>query len=234
MTGLFTTMRVRGGYATFWERHLVRLREGAARFALPLPSVAVLRGEIAVAVGGLEDARVRVLLETGGHRVTAQAYEPPTRPWRVRVQTVVPDEETVRFKTLSRDVYKVARQAASDVDEALLIDGDGQCLEFTTANVFLVTGTGTLCTPPATAPLLPGVARAALLHGATEAGFVVEVRPLTIEDASSAAAVIATNALFGVHAVGEISGLGRFADSTWAARLGDTLPRREAEERIIG
>ncbi len=50
--GVFETMRVHRGELPLWPRHLVRLREGARRLAIPLPDDAVLQSHSeAVAAG---------------------------------------------------------------------------------------------------------------------------------------------------------------------------------------
>ena len=49
-------------------------------------------------------------------------------------------------------------------DEALLMDDDGNIAEGSGENMFIVTSDGVLKTPPTSAPILPGLTRATVLH----------------------------------------------------------------------
>lgn len=172
--GLFTTLRARSGALRFWPAHLERLRTGAAELDLRLPAEDRLREAIAAAVGDLADARVRVTLHPDrAPSVEAAAYAAPVAPWRLRPVAAAPRFEQVRLKTTARGIYDAARRAAADADDALLVAPDGTYLEATIANVFLVDAQGRLRTPPATAPLLAGIARAHVLAAARSLGIDV-------------------------------------------------------------
>ncbi len=221
---VFTTMRVvADGEVRFWDDHLGRLEEGAARFGLRPAEPAELRAAILRATDGMADARVRVrVLRDAPFEIEARPYEPPVEAWILQPVAVSPDEDTVRFKTSRREVYEEATRQIAAGRFALLTDEQGRYLECAIANLFFQRGSR-LLTPPAKAPILPGIARKRLFEAAPRAGFEVVEADCTPGIATEAEACFVTNALFGVHAVAEIVGLRAFPDSGLARRLNLTL-----------
>jgi para-aminobenzoate synthetase/4-amino-4-deoxychorismate lyase len=232
--GLFTTLRVDGGRARYWTRHVARLVAGAERFGLEPPAEDALAEAVAAAAAGAACARVRVLLpQGGGHVVTASSWSPPQGPWTLAPVVVGPADERARWKTADRARYDGARARRGGADEALLVDAEGRWLECAAANVFLVLEDGGVLTPPAALPLLPGVVRAMVLEGASALGLTVSEGPVTAEIASRARGAFVTNALLGVHPVAAIEGVGRFPDTETAALLRDAVARPRPEDRIL-
>ncbi|MHC4971402.1 MAG: aminotransferase class IV [Planctomycetota bacterium] len=232
--GLFTTLRCRDGALWFWPGHLARLRTGAAVLGLRCPAADALRDAIAAAVGRLADARVRVTLRPDRDPlIEAAAYSPPPAPWRLRPVAAAPARDQVRLKTTARGVYDAARRAAADLDDALLTGPDGSYLEATVANLFLVDKEGRLRTPPATAPLLAGIARGRVLAVAGSLGIEVAEGPVGRAEAAHARECFVTNALFIAHPVVEIEGVAGYAGGEWAGRLREVIVQRVAENRII-
>jgi branched-subunit amino acid aminotransferase/4-amino-4-deoxychorismate lyase len=217
---IFTTLRVvADGEIRFWDDHLRRLEEGAARFGLRRAGPAALRTAIERAADGIADARVRVRLRCDApFEVEARPYVPPVEPWILEPVAVSPDEDTVRFKTSRREVYEEATRRTAAGRFALLTDPAGHYLECAIANVFFARGSR-LLTPPAAAPILPGIARKRLIEAAPRAGFAVVESECTAESSTAAEACFVTNALFGVHPVAEIVGLRAFPDRGLARRL---------------
>jgi len=99
-----------------------------------------------------------------------------------------------RHKSCSALLYvEAARRAhAAGADEALLGDGEGGIAEASAHNLFAVID-GTLITPPARLPLLPGVTRA----WAIKLGKAVQ-RPITQKDLARASEAFLTNSIRGV------------------------------------
>ncbi|MHC4134340.1 MAG: aminotransferase class IV [Planctomycetota bacterium] len=233
--GLFTTLRFRAGALWFWPAHLERLRTGAAELGLRLPAEDGLRDAIVAAAGGLPDARVRVTLHPDRDpSIEAAAYAAPAAPWRLRPVAAAPCRDQVRLKTTARGVYDAARRAAGDVDDALLVGPDGSYLETTVANLFLVDRKGRLRTPPATAPLLAGIARDHVLAAARSLGIDAAEGPLRRLDAAQARECFVANALFVAHPVVDIEGVTGYASGEWANRLREAVVQRATESRIIG
>jgi branched-subunit amino acid aminotransferase/4-amino-4-deoxychorismate lyase len=228
-------VRCRDGALWFWPAHLARLRTGAAELGLRCPAEDGLVDAIAAAVGSLPDARVRVTLHPEHDpSVEAAAYAEPTAPWRLRPIAAAPKREEVRLKTTARGTYDAARRAAGDFDDALLVGPDGSYLEATVANLFLVDRRGRLRTPPATAPLLAGIARGHVLAAAGSLGIDAAEGPLGRPEAAQARECFVTNALFVAHPVVEIEGVAGYASGEWAGRLREVIIQRVAGNRIIG
>ncbi len=76
----------------------------------------------------------------------------------------------------------------------LLVDSDGDVLEASLANVWLVER-GKLVTPPADGRLLPGVTRAMLIALGPLNGLDVRVEPISLERVRAAAQVFLTSAV---------------------------------------
>ena len=90
-------------------------------------------------------------------------------------------------------------------DDAFLIE-EGMITEATSSNVHLVTQEGTLVTRPLSNALLHGITRGSLLDLARSAGFAVEERPFSLDEAKAAAEVFITSASSFVMPVISIDG----------------------------
>lgn len=219
--GLFETLRVAGEHPVRLDRHLARLRAGAAVLGLPVPlDDAGLAAAMAALLRrcGLEDASLRLTLTRGpGPRgllppaepaptllITAAPLPPPLPPARVVVARDTRRNEhspLARIKSLSYLDGVLARQEAArcGADDALLLNTAGRVAEASAANLFLVLD-GVMVTPPVSEGALPGVMRAAVM----EATAVVE-RPVTVEDLDRAEEVFLTSSL-GVRSVVMVEG----------------------------
>jgi Amino-transferase class IV/Domain of unknown function (DUF374) len=83
---------------------------------------------------------------------------------------------------------------ARGAHEALVVDPNGQIVEGTTSNVFIVRG-GEVVTPPEEAGLLAGITRAHLIEIAAEIGQPLRFAPLTPSDLASADEVFLSSSL---------------------------------------
>jgi len=227
----FTTLRIERGMPWFWDDHVLRLRETAAALGFQVPSPVDLYVSLPRAVGGT--LRVRITLEANGAiRTDAEPYESPTEPWTLKTVPIEADPDIVKFKTTARPWYDAARELLATEDDAMLVlpgghdASDPTVLETTIANLFFRID-GEIVTPAASAPLLPGIARARLLNhvpGAREA-------ELAQSDARRATACCATNALFGVHPVGAVGDWKPYDSSELARELMDRL-RSSMQESV--
>ena len=101
-----------------------------------------------------------------------------------------------RLKTLSYiDNIAAAREAvAHGVEDALMLNTEGQAACSTIANLFLLKGT-TLVTPARDQGILTGVTRQALVHAAPHLNLTVEERAVAPSELLEADAVFLTNSL---------------------------------------
>ncbi|MBX9403207.1 aminotransferase class IV [Lysobacter sp. BMK333-48F3] len=208
--GLFETLRWSGGEARHLQRHLARLRAGAAFLDIPLPwSDAELGTAMAAVVheAGLDQAAIRLSLSRGP---SSRGVLPPSDPRPTTIVSAGPlppagDVSAVvarstrrnehsplsRIKSLSYlDNVLAAREAAQrGADQALLLNTAGRLAEAAVANLFLVRA-GELITPPIVDGALPGIARQLLIErcGAVE-------RPVEVETLLSAESAFLSNSL---------------------------------------
>ncbi|NCC76739.1 MAG: hypothetical protein EOM08_09940 [Clostridia bacterium] len=96
---------------------------------------------------------------------------------------------------------------ARNWQDALLVSDQGQVLETTTANVFVIQG-NQVRTPLTQGNLLPGIVRQFVLELDQTLDFSITAGPVTLDDLWSAEAVFVTNSLVGIQPVREIGGTG--------------------------
>lgn len=116
-------------------------------------------------------SRCRLTLSPDGNTGITLAPAPESsRPMTFRVDTVATPSThpSLRHKTTSRDIYDQARERHPDVEETLLINERGECMEFCIGNL-LLEKSGSFYTPHQDAGLLNGTCRSQFLaHGAEE------------------------------------------------------------------
>ena len=212
--GVYETIRVLGGRPVFLDRHLARLRRGAAQLGLELPtSLEEWRERLArlAHANQLGDAVVKLIRfgDVGGAREIAvsrsSGYRAEQYERGFRVQSVATAREGAvhEMKSLAYLEKLLARRAAQGAgyDDAVFVDPAGNLLEGAGSNLFAVVD-GKLLTPPAH-HILPGVARSVVLECAAGG---VEERVLTPPLIEAATEVFLTNAVMGVMPVAECAG----------------------------
>ena len=247
--GLFETMRARGGSIIRIERHLARLRGGAAVLEIPLPlpddGLREAMAE-ALAANDLADAAVRLSVSRGVALVRGLLPEPDAEPslvidahpfygysaelyergMRAVMSPIRRDERSplARVKSLSYLDNVLARRGAAlaGADEALLLNTKGALADATGANLFVVLG-GALFTPDLASGALPGTVRACVLEQLAPAlGIPAAERPIGPEELALADEAFLTSALLGVMPLVEVGGrpIGSGRPGAVAERLG--------------
>ncbi len=231
--GVFETVRVRDGRLELWERHLARLRYGAAQLRLDLGwldqevleaarqvleandlSEAVLRATLSRGVSearGLpppSDARSTLVLDAYPFQGYPEALY--ADGMRAVISTVGRNEHspTSGLKTLSYLDNVLARTEATraGADEALLLNTSGALTCATAANLFLVVDGG-LLTPDLPSGVLPGVVRATVLEQvATDTGIPTLERSVQPEELWRAQEVFLTSSLLAVMPLCQLDG----------------------------
>ena len=225
----FETLRAFGGAIFRLDRHLDRLEAGLRAIGVETPPRAELQAAIAATLeaNALPEARVRLTVSagTGGARpglepagaplvlVTAQPVPDTVTParalvargTRVTADRPLPFAKTVNYlgPLLALDE---ARRAG--LDQALLLDLDGDVVEASTANIFAVLGgeggADLLFTPPLEAGALPGVTREAVLECARGLGLETAERRLPLAELLAAREALLTNSIAGVQPLAEV------------------------------
>ena len=191
---LLETMRLEDGRVVRHDEHLARMGAAARTHGFAWDHARVA-GALAKAAASQPAGRWRIrllLAATGEPSVECLAFPQPSgRPWRVALaaEPVDPADSFLRIKTTRRQFYEDARNGRPGMDDVVLWTPDGAITESTIANV-VVELDGTLYTPPAANPLLPGVFRGELVRS----GRVVE-RTILKHEAVAASRLWLVNSL---------------------------------------
>lgn len=222
--GLFETMRAHRGRVFRQERHIERLRRSAEKLGWGVvPEAGALRANIeqVVSAEACDGLRVRLTVTTGSLRgdgdeppgltIVAAATPGGSYPeeyYRKGVSVALcryrqcSQDPTVGHKTTSYFSRMAALREAYQARcfESLWFSDENFLAEGCISNVFLIEG-GALLTPPLDTPVLPGIARGALLDVAAILGVGAKEQEITIDDVLSADEIFLTNSMMGVMPV---------------------------------
>jgi 4-amino-4-deoxychorismate lyase len=179
--------------------HAARMERSAREFGFPFEK---RRFEEAIGkvVAGDAPLRLRLTLDAAGQlKAAATPFTPlgEDAVWRVALaETRIDRNNPLNIhKTTKRGVYERARAEfpASEIDEVILMNGDGEICEGTITNVFADVGEDGLATPQLDCGLLPGVLRGEML--AARLAFATVLKPA---DLRAAKAIYVGNSLRGL------------------------------------
>jgi branched-chain amino acid aminotransferase len=227
----FETLRAYGGTPFRWEAHAERLARTCERlgFAGALPPASGLRERVeeTLSANGLTDAYVRLSVTRGvqpGKLTPGETVDPTVvvivkelprggvdgeRVWDspARLQTVetarIPDRAMpsgAKTHNYLNGILARLELRGTDADEAVLLSTDGVLTEGATSNLFFLQD-GTLRTPAASLPLLPGVTRAVVLDCAEDCGVPVETGQYEPGALANASEVFVTNSTWELRPV---------------------------------
>lgn len=242
--GLFETIKVGDGRLEFWGRHMARLRAGCARLGIPEPDAAVLEREAAALSAGQDRAILKIIVTRGpgGRGYHVPDAVSPTRvvsrhPWpdypdsnwdegvRIRLcETRLSDQPALAgLKHLNRLDQVMARREWDDpgIAEGLMRDRDGDAIEGTMTNLFVVRG-GVLRTPDLSRCGVAGIMRAVVLDMAGLLSIRAELGRVRLDDVTGADEVFLTNSSIGLWPVRAFEGA-RFAIGPVTRRIMDGL-----------
>lgn len=226
--GLFETLRIRAGRPCLWSLHLARLAHGCGRLGLPMPDEILLRGEADRLCRGEADGVLKIVLTRGSG---GRGYRPPENPTPTRLlaRFPVPDHPpenrtqgvAVRIcdtrlglnpalaglKHLNRLEQVLARAEWCDIDiaEGLMQDIEGNIIEGTMSNLFVVQA-GILRTPELSCCGVAGVMRARVMAEAGALGIPVDESRLGLHDLTAADELFLTNSVIGIWPVRRLAG----------------------------
>lgn len=259
--GLFETVRAYPGSGSKrlfrLDRHLHRMRESARALQIEGLSPDAKLSQAAYAVleaNSLAEARLRISVSLGPGEITpeppsqseptvfiaARAFSPPSAQVYEAGYSAIVFPERVRgvatlaqHKTSSYLLYVLAwRHARSEgAQEALLVSADGQLLEASTANLFLV-AQGQIMTAPTSEGVLPGITREAVMELAGALGVTVQEVALPVEALQMVDEAFLTSSLLGIMPLTRVAdqpiGAGRPGPVTLQLmRTYDLLVKRE-------
>jgi aminodeoxychorismate lyase len=226
--GLFETLRVCGGRPFRLAQHLERMTRGADFLKIRLPFTPKELQEFAgqlIEQNKMPEAVLRVTLTRGpGER----GYTPPTgnRPTVVMTLHAVPEagapiqwrlitsshripaaDPLSSFKTLNKLTHVMARMEAVEkgVDEALLVNTDGEVAETAGGNLFWICD-GKICTMPTSCGALPGITRAVVLEICQTLGLPVNERVIKPGALRNSEGIFITQSVLGIVPVAAFDG----------------------------
>jgi 4-amino-4-deoxychorismate lyase len=226
--GLFETLALRNGEPLLWDRHVQRLGEGCRRLGLPAPEANLLREEVTRIAGTEARAVAKIILTRGaagrGYRPDAASTATATRivqrlPWPAYPVSAGKEGVAVRWcdmrlarqprlagmKHLNRIEQVLARaEWQDDYAEGLMRDTNGQVIEGTKTNLFLVRNDGTVVTPDLSQSGVAGVMRAQVLDSAAAMGMNCLIQAVTTDMVESAQELFLTNSLIGIWPIRRI------------------------------
>jgi 4-amino-4-deoxychorismate lyase len=221
--GLFETVRLVGGRAPLWDRHVQRLLDGCERLRLPPPDPRQLWQEASQVGGDLPHAVLRVTLTRGAGE---RGYAPPVicKPTRIVAAFPMPVTSAQAYreglrlhlcatrladqpllagiKHLNRleQVLACAEWNDPQIAEGLLCDQRGHVISATAANLFAVID-GVTVTPSLDRCGIAGVARAAVL----EALPACTVREVALAECLQASELFLSSSVRGILPVQAVS-----------------------------
>lgn len=227
--GVFETMRVCNGRPFRWAQHFERLKRGAKFLGIRL---SFTREELAafalrlIQRNRMPDSMLRLNLSRGTgrrgyspkgageptlvmslHPATDASIPPPRWKLITSTERVLAGDPLTQFKTCNKLPQILARAEAdrAGADEALLLNNDGMVAEASSANVFWIQR-GTVCTPPLSAGVLPGVTRALMLKLCGKLGLPVAERNVTLRRLKDSAGVFLTLSSWGLVEAATLDG----------------------------
>jgi branched-chain amino acid aminotransferase len=230
--GLFETMRARDGALPWINRHLARMRAGAAVLGLPLPADDELESAIrqTLAVNDLSEAVVRLTVSRGvptergllpdpEPKVSVVVHARPFAGYPAElyergmraITSRIPRNEyspLANIKSLSYLENALTRREAAErgADEALLLNISGNLACASAANLFLVLG-DSLVTPDLASGVLPGTMRELVLGElAPQAGLSLDERPIRPGELATAHEAFLTSTLLGIMPLTHVDG----------------------------
>ncbi|MFN7086785.1 MAG: aminodeoxychorismate lyase [Burkholderiales bacterium] len=238
--GVFRTLAVRGGRPRHWQRHYARLRDDCRALGIVCPDAATLLAEVIHAVADETDCAVRITVTCGpGER--GYARPAAAHPTRIVMSSPLPQPAADQgvhgvkvhlcalrlgfqpalagIKHLNRLENVLARTEWNDpaIAEGLLLDPEGNAIEGTMSNLFIVERGRDLATPSLARCGVAGVTREIIIGRARRHGVACEVGDILLERLLRADEVFLVNSLIGVWQVRELAGR-NWAQGTFAVR----------------
>lgn len=223
--GVFTSTLLKEGVAILLGRHLERLARDCDRLLIPFPGVAVAE-DVRKIVGLCRHGVLKIQVTRGSG---GRGYRPPEDPHPTRVLGVYPTPHYDSRMGGAGVVVRICRQRLSsspalagvkhmnrleqilarsewddpDIFEGLMMNRDGDLIEGTMSNVFVVRG-GTLITPKLDQCGVAGVMRGLVLDVAAASDVDVRQQSIGWQDLIAADEIVLTNSVMGVIPVRQV------------------------------
>ena len=224
--GVFRTLRTAQGKALHWPLHYLKLQRDCTALGISCPDEALLRAELDQVLAQHPDGVVKLIVTRGegarGYMPSADAL--PTRIWDFSPLPDYPPEWATQgikaricslrlsaqprlagIKHLNRmeNVLAAAEWNNPEIAEGLLLDADGNVIEGTRSNLFMVSQ-GNLITPDLSRCGVAGIQRERVMAWAQQHGVTLQVRDVGLEEALHADELFVVNSIIGLWPVREL------------------------------
>lgn len=226
--GAWETIAIQQGKPVRLAWHLERLLQGLAKLGIAAPDVRLLQQEITQVCASHHQAVLKLTITRGqGQR----GYKPSanTSARRILQLSAFPEfptsytEQGIRlalcetrlaqqpllagFKHLNRLEQVLARaEFDTDFQEGLMCDYDGNVIEGTMSNLFIVDQNDQIHTPDLTQCGIQGIMRRFFIQSLADQGIQCHIHALTLSDVKQAKSLFMTNSLIGLWPVREFVG----------------------------
>jgi 4-amino-4-deoxychorismate lyase len=224
--GVFRTFRTLHGKAQHWLLHFENLRHDCSSLGIVCPDMGLLSAELDSLLLQYPDGVVKLIVTRGqgirGYAPSAQAL--PTHIWDISPLPDYPADRTTLgikarwcqlrlgrqprlggIKHLNRleNVLAAAESNDAEVAEGLLMDTDGNVIEGTRSNMFLVVR-GKLVTPDLSRCGVAGVQRGRVMAWAAQHNLQLQVRDVLPDDVLHADELFVINSIIGIWPIREL------------------------------
>ena len=221
--GVFETIAIKSGHPQHWQRHMKRLQAGCTRLGIQPFEDALLAAEAESITNGVDKGVLKLIVTRGsggrGYRVaetTACTRIMQLHPWpeypaanaqqgvkiRLCKTRLGHNPDLAGIKHLNRLEQVLARQEWDDdaIGEGLLMDADGNLVEGTMSNVFIVSD-GVLMTPDLSRCGVAGIMRTIILELAEQQGLDTRITLISQQALVQADEMFLCNSLIGIWPV---------------------------------
>ncbi len=225
--GVFRTLRIRNNQAVNWKQHYTKLQQDCAGIKLKCPSIELLERELKQLLNGCVDGVAKITLTRGP---ATRGYTPAANPQITRILQLSPVPEypeayasqgievyvcqlrlghqprLAGIKHLNRleNVLAAAEWSDENIPEGLLLDLEGNIIEGTRSNLFLVRD-GKLYTPDLSKCGVAGLQRERVMNYARQHKIVCKVNELMMDDVLAADEIFVVNSVIGLWPVRKLN-----------------------------
>ena len=251
--GVFRTLRALHGKAQHWPLHYQKLQHDCSALGIACPDIVLLSAELNRLLTQYPDGVVKLIVTRGQatHRQGARGYAPPEQATPSYIWDIFPwpdypeDRATLGIKAqwcqlrlsqqprlagikhLNRleNVLAAAELNDAGVAEGLLMDAQGNVIEGTRSNLFLV-ARGKLVTPDLSRCGVAGVQRDRVMAWAAQHNMPLQVCDVGLDEVLHADELFVVNSIIGLWPIRELEQR-CWSDFPIAAKISRDLNRQD-------
>lgn len=224
--GVFETLKVIDGSPQLWLRHMARLKSACDKLGLAQPDKSLLLQESRTLSEKQPNGVLKIIITRGAG---GRGYRPPNPAKNTRIVAIYPEldypaelwQEGVEvclcqtrlarqpglagIKHLNRleQILASGEWQHTSCFEGLMCDTEGNAIEGTMSNIFIVYGTQ-VATPDLTECGVAGIMREVIIELIQQADFQLSVRPIPKEEVLAADEMFLSNSVIGLLPVRNI------------------------------